>query len=305
MTHRLNMVLLVLALMFGLPFYWLFMANPSRSVEPEGISIGQLRQLAGSISGQRPTQIDAYVAGWRRIPGNFYAAGAGMKRRNFAMLSWRLEVPGSGPVMIDSGTTSNLAKAVHAEAFVPSAQARIDRGLAQAGLILITSERPQHLGGLAAFAATRDAPMALTRARLAAGQAPGSVTAAAAGWPATLVLRPAIVGQRPVAVAPGIVAIPTGTPTPGSQMIYVRLAGGREYLFAGDLAPFHVNFTELRLRSHLLDLHASGTLRRAQMRWLVTLRELARTAPDLVVVPGHDIDWMSDVLNRTGIRVVG
>jgi len=301
MTHRLNAFLLVLAALVGLPYYWLFVGNPARSTTPHPLTIGQLRDLAGAMPGQRPSQVTMYFVAWKRVPGNLYAAGSGMKRRQFGVLAWRLTVPGQAPIMIDTGTTRNLAEAMDGEAFVARSQAAVDREMAGAGLILATSERPQHLGGLAAFARRPEAAVALSRARLNPGQVPGTPVAGIAGWPPTLVLRPAFSGTAPRAVAPGVVVIPTGAPSPGAQMIFVRLASGREYLFAGDIAPFHNNFTELRVRSRLLDRDVPGAARKEQMRWLITLRALARSAPGLVVVPGHDYDWTVAPESRTDI----
>ncbi len=49
-------------------------------------------------------------------------------------------------------------------------------------------------------------------------------------------------------VAPGIVLIKSPGHTPGHQMIYTRLAGGREFLFIGDIGWSLDNITELTLR---------------------------------------------------------
>lgn len=300
MTHRLNAVLLLLAALVGLPYYWLFLANPARTAAPLPLTITQLRELATETPGQRPTAIAFYNPAWKRLPGNLYAAGSGMKRRQFAVLAWRLEVPGQGPIMIDSGTTPLLTSAIEGEMFIPSKQAAIDQAMGRAEMILATSERPQHLGGLAAFARNPASAIALSHARLTTEQVPDPSTTAA-GWPSNLVLRPAITGTAPLAIAPGVVVIPTGSPSPGAQMIFVRLASGREYLFAGDVAPYHVNVRELRVRSHLLDLDVSAGQRAAQMQWLITLRAISRSAPGLIIVPGHDIDWITTPENRTGL----
>ncbi len=304
MTHRLNAFLLLLAALVGLPYYWLLLANPARSAEPYPVTISQLRRLASALPGQEPTNIGVFHVGWKRVPGNFYAAGSGMKRRQFAVLAWRLQVPGKGPVLIDSGTTGTLMSAMNGEGFVPRAQAALERELSQASLILATSERPQHLGGLASLARSPDAGVALAHARLNPAQVPGAPSAAAAQWPATPGLPPAITGTAPIPVAPGIVVIPTGSPTPGSQMIFVRLANGREYLFASDIAPLHVNFAEMRVRSHLLDRTVSNEERAAHMRWLATLRHLSDAAPGLIVLPGHDIEWMLDPTSGTDVSLL-
>jgi glyoxylase-like metal-dependent hydrolase (beta-lactamase superfamily II) len=299
MTHRLNLVLLALITLVAVPFYWLMLANPARGVEPMPVHIAQLRSLAAAMPGPAPISVSFVDAGWKRVPGNFYAAGSGMKRRLLGVIAFRLDVPGRGPIVIDSGTTPTLAHAVALEGFLPGKQAWIDRWINEASLILATSERPLHLGGLAAFASRPGSAMPLARARLDPHQVPGTGGVA---WPRGLTLRPESSALAPHAVAPGVVAIPTGAPSPGSRLYYVRLADGRELVFAGDLAPFNVNSAELRVRSNLLDRDEPAGARPRMMRWLVTLRLLEREAPGLIVVPAHDQEWLRTQGAKSGIR---
>lgn len=314
MTPRLNAFLIALGLLFGLPLYWLLLENPGRNAAPYPVSITRLRALADSIPGQRPDRVQVIVSGAKRVPGNFYAAGSGMRRRLFAVLSFRLPVPGAGPVIIDTGTTAALGKAAQLEYFLAGQQREIDASLAAASLILATNAQPLHLGGLAAFAAKPAAAVPLTHARLNARQVPRRagndpnpqkhIPPDHLPWPTTLVLRPAITGSRPQAMAPGVVVIPTGRPVPGAQMVYVRLAGGREYLFAGDVAPFRTSYDELRVRSNLYNWFGPREDRQAAMRWLITLAALQREAPGLVIVPGHDYEMLTDPKFRAGVESI-
>lgn len=303
MTHRLNLFLLVLALVLGVPYYWAFVSNPSRSALPHPLHMADLRALAASLPGPAPTRIDVEYVGWRRLPGNLHAAGSGLKRRQFGILSYRLEIPGSGGIVIDTGTTAQIAGSINLEGFMPTRQQAVDQWMARASLILATSESPDHLGGLAAFAREPGSAVAMSRTRLNRWQVPGETLDDGLPWPSTLLLRPAITDPQPLAIAPGVVAIPAGTPTPGSQMFYVRQADGREFILAGDVAPFTVNFRELRTRSHWVDRSTPRSQRAAQMRWLVTLHQLYREAPRLIVLPGHDIDWLTDPMQTTGVSL--
>ncbi len=303
MTHRLNLLLLILAAMVGLPFWWLLLSNPARDMVPHPLSMAQLRELADEMPGPRPTGVEMVMPGWKRIPGNAYSAGSGMKPQRFGVLTFRLVVPGTGGIVIDGGATPQLGRPMGLDRVVEADQARVERWMRGADMILATSERPLHLGGLADFAGKRDAAMALARTRLNRWQVPEETADDHISWPRTLVLRPAITAGGPVAVAPGVVVIPTGAPTPGSQMIYARLTNGREYMLAGDVAPFAVNFTELRVRSNLLDRDAPAGQRSAIMRWLVTLRALKHEAQGMVVVPGHDFDWLNDPVPKSGVQL--
>ena len=305
MTHRLNLLLLVLICVLGLPFYWFLVGNPGRDVVPHALHAADLRRLADGIPGAAPVAIEAEEVGWKDVVSNLYAAGSGIKERRLSVLAFRLVVPGNGGVTIESGTSAALGKAIGLVTFLPAAQERVNDWMSAADLLLATSERPAHLGGLAALGMQPGSARAMARARLGDAQVPGQTTDDGLPWPSTLVLRPAIAGGGPQAIAPGIVAIPTRTPTPGAQMIYVRLANGREYIFAGDIAPFAVNATELRVPARLLRHRDAQKARRETMRWLVTLRNLRREAPGLMVVPAHDVDWIVEPTLHTGIRVIG
>ena len=266
MTRRLNFLMLVMLVLVGLPYYWFLIQNPSRHVKPYPLTMAELRNLADTIPGPRPEGIVARNLGSRSLPGNVYAAGSGLKPLPFAILSFTLPVPGAKPVVIDTGATTLAAKRAGIRRFSTSSQAQLENDLTTAGLILTTSQGSLHNGSPRPLA-TEIRPAALT----------------------------------PYPVAPGIVVIPAGTPTPGSNLIYVRLGNGHEYIFAGDVAPLGPNFEELRVPSNLIDRNVPRSERSRTMRWLVTLNGLREDAPDLLVVPGHGLGWLTSLREKNVI----
>lgn len=305
MTHRFNFALLAVLLIVGLPLAWLHLDNPRQPVAPFDLTVEQLRALAGEVPGRPPERIEVTQVGERSVPGNLYAAGSGIRQRRYAVLSFRLLVPGTSPVIVDTGTTRELAAAGNLSHFDPLRQMAVERNMRQASIILATGSEPLTLGGLAGLAGTPDSAPALSRSRLNAAQVPRSTNTGTLPWPHNLVLRPAIeLAGPPQAAAPGIVVIPAGSVLPGAQMVYVRLGNGREHILAGDIVPLRVSLDELRARSNQLQLNEPGTSRTEQMRWLVTLKRMERAAPGLLVIPGHDHDWITDRDARTGIRIL-
>ena len=300
MTRRLNRILLVLLLAIGLPFYWFLLDNCGATLPAKPITIAQLRSLAAAIPGEAPYAVEAERAAFRRVPGDLMVAGSGLKRKLIGYMAFRLLVRGGRPVMIESGITPAIAANAGAESFNLSAQARIDRALDQAGLILVTHEHPDHLGALAAHGG-----LALSAAAwLNPAQLPASPSARQLPWANAANPLPRILGSAPVAVAPGIVVIPApGSHTPGSQLIYVRLSDGHELLFAGDNSSFAQNWQELRARSRLVETWFAPENRAEVFAWLKTIRALKAQAPGLVVVPGHDWEWLENPENRTGVRI--
>ena len=298
MTRRLNWIMLLLILAIGLPYYWFLLDNSGAALPAKPITIAELRRLAAAIPGEAPYAVEAERAAFRRLPGNLMVAGSGMKRKLVGYMAFRLLVRGGRSVMIESGITSAVAAASSAEQFNLSAQARIDRELDQAGMILVTHEHPDHLGALAAHGGS-----ALQQAWLNPGQVPPAAMAAKLQWNGP-VPPPRITGQGPQAVAPGVVVIPApNSHTPGSQLIYVRLSDGHELLFAGDNSSFAQNWQELRGRSRLVETWFAPENRAEVFAWLKTIRALKRQAPGLLVVPGHDWEWLENPANAPGVRI--
>lgn len=292
MPRKLNIAVLSLLLLVGVPFWWLMIDNrPGAAAAPmPAPTLAELRRLAGSIAGPAPQTIHVVEIGWGRAPGDLFAAGIGLKRRMLAVSAYRLDVPGRPPVVIESGLTAAGAKALKLENYLPSAQRLVDRWMARAGLILLTHEHFDHMGGLVAALHGPDGAALLARTRFNPAQLPPASLASQLDWPRGMALPRPTLGSGAQAVAPGIVVFPTPGHTPGSQMIYVRLDNGREYLFTGDTATLTVNWREQRARSRLVSQVIAGQAedRDAVYRWLANVAAWHREAPDMVIVPGHE-----------------
>ena len=298
MTRRLNWFLLALIVLVGLPYYWLLIDNRPGDAQAKPVTIEQLRGLATSMPGQAPYAVEVELSAYRLLPGTLFVAGSGLKRKLVGVMAWRLPVKGGKPVMIDSSLPQAAATEMGMDQFDQAAQARIDAALRGAGLILITHEHIDHQGGLVAL---KD-PAALAAARLNPGQISGNRWTEMLPWPQGPRPGPAITGSAPVAVAPGVVVIPAHSHTPGSQMIFVRLASGHEFLFAGDIATFAQNWTETRARSRLVGDYLAPEERGEVFSWLRTIKALKAQNPALIVLPGHDFEWVIDPENQSGVR---
>lgn len=298
MTRRLNFWLVALLVVIGLPYYWLLIDNREGDARPKPVSIGQLRQLAASMPGTAPSGVEIELVAFRRLPGTLFVAGGGFKRNLLGVMAFRLPVEGGKPIVIDSGMTKLAAAGMGMERFDDGAQVRVDNALREAGLILLTHEHMDHEGGLVALGD----PAVFARARLNAGQLPGNRWTDELPWPKDLSLTPSLTGAAPQAVAPGVVVIPAPSHTAGSQMIFVRLADGREYLFAGDIATMARSWEQTRARSRLVGDHVAPENRSEVYAWLRTIRALKAAAPQLLVVPGHDYEWVAFDERHRGIE---
>jgi glyoxylase-like metal-dependent hydrolase (beta-lactamase superfamily II) len=294
MTRRLNWFLFGLFVLLGAPFYWLLVDNRPGDVAAKPVTMAQLRGLAAAKPGPAPTGVQVELVTYRRLPGTLFVAGGGIKRRLIGVMAWRLPVPGQGPIVIDSAMDAKAAKAMGMEEFDPSAWQRVEAALASASHIVITHEHPDHLGGLVG----PDQRALLDKAILNPNQLPGNRWTNLLPWPNPPLPKPMITGTTPVAIAPGVVVIPAASHTEGSQMIFVRLADGREFLFTGDIATSAQNWEELRARSRLIGDYIAPENRSEVFAWLKTIRALRAQSPELVILPGHDFEWLIRPENR-------
>lgn len=288
MTKRLNWILLALLVLIGVPSYWLLIDNRPGDAQAKPIEVAQLRQLAGSIPGAVPTAVEMELVAFRRLPGTLFVAGGGLKRKLIGVMAFRLPVPGRGPIVIDSALNAVASEAMGMESFDPQAWTRIERALREASQVLITHEHPDHLGGVVSLGDRA----VLEKVRFNASQLPGNTLTDMLKWPAPPLPTASITGTAPIAVAPGVVLIPAASHTPGSQMIFVRLADGREYLFAGDIATMTQSWQELRARSRLIGDYFAPENRGEVFAWLKTIQALKAEAPRLEVIAGHDYEWI-------------
>ncbi|MET0372872.1 MAG: MBL fold metallo-hydrolase [Rhizorhabdus sp.] len=299
MKPRIKWLAAVLLLIAG-PYYWLLIDNRPGSAPPRAIDLAGLRRLADAVPGPKPETIAVQIVGWRRVPGTVMAAGTGLKRTLVGIYAIRVRGPW-GDVMIDSGFSAADADRLGLEKFTPAEQARVDAALRTARRIVVTHEHPDHLYGqlrLPDFA--RVAPRAL----ILREQGPDAPLAGKAPWPRGARGRIAPFSYNGMtAIAPGVVLVRTPGHTPGSQMIYVRLAGGREVLFAGDTATMARNWKELRARSRLVSDFLAPEDRTAVFGWLKALQALHRAAPAVFIVPGHDFEYLLHNAPRDSFRM--
>ena len=89
-----------------------------------------------------------------------------------------------------------------------------------------------------------------------------------------------------LAVAPGVVLIKSPGHTRGHQMLYVKTANNREYLFIGDIGWSLDNITELKLRP-AQTIARIGEDPDALMKQMIWIKD--RMDQDgLIIVPSHD-----------------
>jgi len=280
-----NRFLIALLILVVIPFYWLLIDARTGGVPAQKIDLGQLRQAAQAISGPKPTGIEYAPVAARRMVGAAFVAGGGLKPDLIGVVAFRLATPG-GDTVIESGVSRAQAVQLQMHGWNARAQIRVNHWLVGARRILFTHEHLDHVGGyLASPEYVAIAKKAVIRPEMV------KPIAALAGKGAGLLPGPIVYGDF-AAVAPGVVLLRTPGHTPGSQMIYVQLQDGREYLFTGDTASMARNVSWLRPRSHLISDWIMPEDRPATIGWLKALSDLSKREPHVTLVYSHDLAWL-------------
>ena len=252
-------------------------------------NIADVRRVGGLVPGRRPLRINVVKFAESRRTKNFSIKGAPATPSIQARTAFQV-VYADSTLMIDAG----MDQQVHnffgrgvVEPYDAEAGRQVERAVRAAKLILVTHEHGDHVAGVihTPFAAELAPKTILTRTQVQ--------TLMTAPQMPEITLTPELASRfivvdydRYLPVAPGIAFIKAPGHTPGSQMVYVALESGREYLFIGDSAWLMEGVRQIigKDAPWITEDQRSVT---DQLRWL---NGLLRTDPNLVIVASHDND---------------
>jgi glyoxylase-like metal-dependent hydrolase (beta-lactamase superfamily II) len=264
--------------------------------------LGAIRRAGVSIPGASPVRINVVKIAESRRTKNFAVKGAPNEPSVQARTAYQVVYPG-GSIMIDAGMDIPVhrffGRGVE-EPYFPDQAELLERALRAARAIVLTHEHGDHVGGIirSSYFNVLAPKTRLTRTQM-------QVLMTEPQMP-EIMLTPEMARQFMVIdyenyfpVAPGMVLIKAAGHTPGSQMVFVRLQSGREFVFAGDAAWHMDGIRQVRGKdaSWIQEDEAAIT---AQLRWLNTISRLGTNR--VFVVASHDEDQRRQLINQ---RILG
>ena len=273
--------------------YYLFKKNDIPKISDFKIDLGELRELVDTEKDRLPVRLNSLIVAEGEIPDWIVVAGGGPSGFPISFTSFQVvyddktvivECP-FDRVLYDKFCGYKLL-GIKGKHFNDENYTIMQRALLEAEYIVATHEHWDHVGGIAQSPHVGDL---MKKTVLTTEQVHGR-TIEAAGFPQGTFdeYTPLEYVQYHV-LAPGIVLIKAPGHSVGSQMIFVRLRDGEEFLFIGDVGWNMVNIERLSNHSRmgLLLRHEDGEQLGHQIRWLYE-NIYSNPDEDIHLVTSHD-----------------
>jgi len=252
--------------------------------------LARVRTAATAVPGTLPSRVNYLKVAESHRPLADIIEGGSQQNYVSARTAFQVVYPAGNWVMVDSGMDLTVHKFFgfgREEPYFADRNAAVQAAVRGASLVIVTHEHGDHAAGVIRSDARKEIAghTLLTRDQVRT----------LINYPQMPEIRltPEMARDYIVVdyesylpVAPGIVLIKAPGHTPGHQMVYVRLDGGAEVLFIGDVAWTLANVTALKGRpaNTMRRIGESAPALALQLRWIKDVMDHDK----LTVIPSHD-----------------
>ena len=259
-------------------------------------SIKDVRSVAATIPGARPLRINVLKFAESHRTKNFSIKGAAADPSVQARTVFQV-VYGDGYVMVDSGMDQQVHKFFGRgveEPYDAEAARQVERALRGARLIVVTHEHGDHVAGVIRTPLANELAPKTILTRTQVQTLVTNPQMPEIKLTAEMATRYLVVDyDKYLPLAPGIALIKAAGHTPGSQMVYVALQSGREYLLIGDTA-WHMDGVRLVRGKDAPWIAEDESPLMNQLKWL---NELS-SERNLFIVASHDDEEHHDLVQK-------
>ena len=282
---------------FGMVFAVALAAAPAMAAEAWTADIAAIRQTAAAMPGAKPLRVNVIKFAESRRTKNFAVKGAPKEPSIQARTAFQIVYP-DGTVMIDSGMDLQVHKFFGRgveEPYFPEQEKKVEAALRGAKSIVMTHEHGDHVAGVLRNANFAElAPKTtLTKTQIATLENEPQMPEIKI-TPEQAAKFKVIDYDRYFSYAPGMALVKAPGHTPGSQMIFVTLQSGREYLFAGDVA-WHMDGVRQVVGKDAPWITEPADMIAAELSWL---NGVMKNEKNVVIVISHDEDQRLDYIKQ-------
>jgi glyoxylase-like metal-dependent hydrolase (beta-lactamase superfamily II) len=285
-------VLLILVVVIGFLGYILLGYSPVPKTSTYQLDMAQIRQLAQADGSLLPTHLNVLFLGEGTMPQFLVFAGGGLQETSMPVPVFQVVYP-DGTVIVDTGMDRvSFDQMFPGGSFSNESYDRFQAAMRHSRTILLTHEHLDHLAGLAhsPYLDELVPKVILTREQI------GAITPDTGLTPELLARFTPLDYDQYHLVAPGLVLVKAAGHSPGSQMVYLRLQNGTEFLLVGDVVWSMQSLTRLTVRPLFISLmlHEDWSATHNQAR---TLYNVSQSEPVHLLI-SHDYEQIDSYIQQ-------
>ena len=284
---------IIVVLIIFLQFY-LLKGTPIPDKYDFSFDLEKVRTLAEGQQGSKPTQLNSLLIARGQIPKCLVVANQGFKTHHLYIYTYQIVYPDK-TIIIDAALDKELQLEKMSNAtFYPGNYDSMQSGFMNAVLIIFTHEHLDHCAGIAKSAKLTEIADKVT---FTAEQLHSPLMEAAGFSPEIKGLFTPLTYDKFHPLAPGVVLIKAPGHTPGTQMLYVCLERGVEFLLVGDVAWHMDNISIPQAHPRLINwiLKEDADVLVEQLKFL---HDLHNEHPEINIVVSHDGNQMENYIKE-------